>query len=167
MIRPVPLAPGPRARMARAGEGRLRRAPAVLRAAGLAAGLALAAAGAACAGQGPPRAPDLPSGQAVVPHDMMLERQVDGQVWLVLRYIAPRIARAGGDLGYEEVSADLDALCDGPGLAAAGAAGRSGSPPDQIVVTLMDRPVPWGATDPDATVFIGAYRPGPERCAWQ
>jgi len=98
---------------------------------------------------------------------MMLERQVDGQVWLVLRYLAPRIARGAGDLGYEDVSADLDALCEGPGLAVAGEAGRSGTPPDQIVVTLMDRPVPRGATDPDATLFIGAYRPGPEGCAWQ
>lgn len=85
----------------------------------------------------------------------------------MLRYLAPRIARAGGDLGYDDVAADLDALCAGPGLAAAAEAAEAGSGPDQIVVTLMDRPVERGVTDPDATLFIGAYVPGPDGCVWE
>lgn len=164
MSRPAPIAPGPRARMARAGEGRLRRAPArfcAILAVALASG-----ASAAGAQEVPAAPPALPSGQEVVPLDMALERQGDGQVWLVLRYLAPRIARETGDLGYDDVIADLDALCAGPGLTAAAQAEATGPAPDQIVVTLMDRPVPWGATDPRATLFIEAYSPGPEGCTW-
>lgn len=165
MNRPAQIAPGPRARMARAGEGRLRRAPVRL----CASLVVVVAAGASAAGaqEMPAPAPDLPSGQEVVPLDMELERQGDGQVWLVLRYLAPRIARETGDLGYDDVIADLGALCAGPGLAAAAQAeATGGAAPDQIVVTLMDRPVPRGATDPGATLFIEAYTPGPEGCTW-
>jgi hypothetical protein len=116
---------------------------------------------------GPPPPPDvLPSGQRVAPLDMVLERQGDGQAWLVIRYLAPRIARETGDLGYDDVIADLDALCAGPGLVAAAQAAKTGPAPDQIVVTLLDRPVPRGATDPEATLFIEAYRFGPEGCTW-
>ncbi|MEE4117794.1 MAG: DUF6497 family protein [Paracoccaceae bacterium] len=116
----------------------------------------------------PPEAPDLPSGQRVAPLDMVLERQGDGSRVLVLRYLAPRIAgggRAAEDgLAYVDVVGDLDALCDGPGLAAAAAMGAA---PDEIVVALVDRPLPRGATDPDATLFIGAYRPASGGCEWQ
>ncbi|MEE4118959.1 MAG: DUF6497 family protein [Paracoccaceae bacterium] len=126
------------------------------------------AAGASAPGaqEVPPAPPALPSGQEVVPLDMALERQGDGQVWLVLRYLAPRIARESGDLGYDDVIADLGALCAGPGLTAAAQAETTGPAPVQIVVTLMDRPVPRGATDPEATLFIEAYSPGPEGCTW-
>ncbi|WP_147277251.1 DUF6497 family protein [Rhodovulum sp. 12E13] len=129
--------------------------------------MALASGAAAAGAQEMPAVPPaLPSGQQVVPLDMALERQGDGQVWLVLRYLAPRIARETGDLGFDDVIADLDALCAGPGLVAAAQAEATGPAPDQIVVTLMDRPVPRGATDPGATLFIEAYIPGPEGCTW-
>jgi hypothetical protein len=106
----------------------------------------------------------MPSGQALAPADMVLERQGDGQVWLVLRYLAPRIAREGGDLGYDAVAGDLDALCEGPGRQAAAAAEPA---PDQVVIVLMDRPVPRGVPDPEATVFISAYDITPEGCRWR
>ncbi len=116
----------------------------------------------------PPAAPDLPSGQRVSPLDMVLERRADGQRVLVLRYLAPRIAgrgRAAADgLAYPDVVGDLDALCEGPALAMAA---RMDPPPDQIVVTLLDRPLPRGAADPEATLFIAAYRPAPAGCIWQ
>lgn len=159
-----------------AGQGRLRgplAAPASGRAAfGLAAAMSVAATlgcGVALAEGSAlsPPAPALPSGQSVEPLAMALERQQDGQLWLILRYHAPRIAREGGDLAYADVVADLDALCAGPGLAVARAAAAAGTPADQIVVTLMDRPVPRGERDPSATQFLSAYRPGPEGCAWE
>ncbi len=109
----------------------------------------------------------LPSAQEIAPYDMVLEDQPDGQVWLVLRYLAPRISREGGDLDYAAVAPDLDALCDGPGRAGAGQAALQGDPVDQVVVILMDRPGVRGAVDPGVTAFMSAYRLGPEGCQWQ
>lgn len=153
---------GLRAGLVRAGERRPRRAL-------LALGCALWAGPGAVAVTAedealPPPAPALPSGQEVVPADMALERQGDGQLWLVLRYLAPRIARAGGDLGYDAVAADLDALCEGPARQASEAAGAA---PDQVVIVLMDRTVPRGVPDPEATLFISAYEVTPEGCRWR
>lgn len=116
-----------------------------------------------------PALPDavLPSAQEIVPYDMVLEGQPDGQVWLVLRYLAPRIAREGGDLDYAAVAPDLDALCEGPGREAAALAAGQGESVDQVVVVLMDRAVVRGEADPAATTFMSAYRLGPGGCVWQ
>jgi hypothetical protein len=34
------------------------------------------------------------------------------------------------------------------------------------VIALMDRPVPFGTPDPDATIYISAYRIEEGRCLW-
>jgi len=94
-------------------------------------------------------------------HDSTLEEQADGQLWLVLRYLAP--ALEGGALGYGDVAAEMDALCEADGLAALAASG----PVDQILIVLMDRPVPRGTADPEATMYISAYRAEAGRCLWQ
>lgn len=104
----------------------------------------------------------VPSGQDVRLFDQAVEVQVDGSHWLVLRFLAPRIAREGGDLEYEDVIGDLDALCADLGLATAVTVG----PVEQIVIVLLDRPVARGVLDPEATQYISAYRPTPTGCEW-
>jgi hypothetical protein len=106
--------------------------------------------------------PLLPSGLAVTAHDMQVERQPDGENWLVLRYLAPAIA--GGAIGYADVTADLDQLCATEGLASAAAAGQEVA---QIVIVLMDRAVPRGQPAPDATQYIGAYVLRDGECVWE
>ena len=71
--------------------------------------------------------------------------------------------RGGGDLAYADVAEDLGRLCDMDGIKTAKELGGI----DQIVITLMGRPMERGASDPDATMFIGAYLPGEEGCIWQ
>ena len=129
--------------------------------------LTVALAAPAGAQEAPPVPAALPSGQNLTGHDTALERQADGQMLLVLRYLAPRIAREGGDLGYDDVAGDLDVLCEAPGRALAAQAAAQGTAPDQIVIALMDRPVPRGTADPNATVFMAAYGVGPEGCEWR
>lgn len=103
----------------------------------------------------------LPSGLEVTPHDILIEQQPGGERWLVLRYLAPGIA--GGALPYAAVAADLDYLCAEEGLARAAAEGGGFA---QVVIVLMDRPVPRGSADPEATQFIGAYVPQAGECLW-
>lgn len=84
--------------------------------------------------------------------------------WLVMRWLVPAIARDGGSMGYEDVAAGMDALCNGPGLETA--RGHE-SPVSQIVVTLMDRVVEWGRPAPEATQFIASYAVTEAGCEWQ
>lgn len=138
----------PRARPARAGEGRPWRVLFALTLCGLPLSLG---------------AQTLPSGQPVEPLDRAVEAQSDGSHWLVLRYLAPQIARGLGALDYEAVAPDLDALCEGPGRAIAAEVGAV----DQIVIVLLDRPVPRGVSDPEATQYISAYIQTDRGCDWQ
>jgi hypothetical protein len=117
--------------------------------------------------EAPPSPDALPSGQSVLAHDMTFERQADGELWLVLRYIAPRIAREGGDLDYDDIAADLDALCAAAAPHVAVWSGGRDAVPDQIMVSLMDRPVPRGVADPDARIFIAAYGLEADGCVWR
>ncbi|WP_068113797.1 DUF6497 family protein [Tropicimonas marinistellae] len=105
----------------------------------------------------------LPSGLTVTYLDRIVERQATGETWLTLRFVTPRIDRRSGDLGYEDVALDLDRLCDSEGLNAVAETGAV----DQVMIALMDRALERGATDPDATMFIGAYLPTTEGCVWQ
>ncbi|MEM9524083.1 MAG: DUF6497 family protein [Pseudomonadota bacterium] len=102
----------------------------------------------------------VPSGQALTLYEALIEEQGDETV-LVLRYLAPEISRAGGVLTYDQVTADLDHLCATDGLAAASRENQ------QIIVTLMDRPLPRGQTNPDITQFFAAYRRAGQSCIWE
>ena len=95
-----------------------------------------------------------PSGQPLVLWEVVWERVEGAGTQAVLRFIAPGIARDGGAVGAEAAMADLDWLCRTHGVPLSGLpAARS----DAVVVTLMDRPVPRGATDPAATQYFQAY----------
>jgi hypothetical protein len=106
--------------------------------------------------------PSLPSGLGVTAYDVLVERQPGGESWLVLRYLVPEIA--GGAIGYGDVAADLDHLCTTDGLAGAEASGQEIA---QIVIVLMDRPVPRGEPAPQATQYIGAYLIDDGECQWE
>ncbi|MEM7487712.1 MAG: DUF6497 family protein [Pseudomonadota bacterium] len=107
-----------------------------------------------CLLTGAASAEGVPSGQAIVLWQVLWER-VEGQgTQAVMRFIAPGIARDGGTVGFDAATTDMDWLCESHGLAIADLpTARS----DSVVITLMDRPVPRGVTDPDATQFFGTY----------
>lgn len=103
----------------------------------------------------PAAAQTVPSGQPVVLWQVLWER-VEGQgTQAILRFIAPGVARDGGTIDFDAAQADMDWLCETHGLPVAALPyARS----DSIVVTLMDRAVPRGVTDPDASQFFALYR---------
>ncbi|MEM8850980.1 MAG: DUF6497 family protein [Pseudomonadota bacterium] len=108
--------------------------------------LALAAA--------PAEAETVPSGQPIVLWQVLWER-VEGQgTQAVLRFIAPQIAREGGAVGFDAAQGDMDWLCATHGLAVSDLPTAQS---DSVVITLMDRPVPRGASDPQVTQFFGTY----------
>ena len=91
------------------------------------------------------RALALPSGGEVVLHEVLLD-DLSGQTWARFRFVAPGIAAPGSvddDSGYD----DMSYLCDKvavPYLA------ENHLVPDRVVISLADRVVPFGYSDPGA-----------------
>lgn len=110
-----------------------------------------------------PLAVAMPSGLVVEYLDEIVEEQLNGETWLTLRYVAPLIGMEEGKMGYDQVSGDIDHLCESEGLSAAARAGGV----DQVVIALLDRVVERGTYDPEATMFVGAYLPSEGGCIWQ
>ena len=80
------------------------------------------------------------------------------------RFLAPAIAREGGTVGFEDASADMAWLCENFALSRIAALGPA---PGQIIISLSDRPVPFGEADPEATQFFEAYRLENGACIWE
>ena len=96
-----------------------------------------------------------PSGQALVLWEVVWERVSGGDTQAVLRFIAPAVARDGGGVDAAAAQVDLDWLC---ATHAAPLVALPAAHSDSVVVTLMDRPVPRGVADPEATQYFGLYR---------
>ncbi|MEM6760553.1 MAG: DUF6497 family protein [Pseudomonadota bacterium] len=108
---------------------------------------------------------ELPSGQSVTLTEVLVDR-VGEEDWLRFRFVAPAISRDGdGDgIGYAAAEADFAVLCDDlarPYMAAQDLSAQV------VVISLMDRPVPFGQADPDATQFFEVFRIEDDTCVWQ
>lgn len=106
----------------------------------------------------------VPSGQDITLHELFLENQETGEVWFRLRYLTPEIARDAGSRTYSDVEPDFLHLCESEALPKLDEALLTA---DMIVISMMDRVVEFGATDPDATQFFEAFRREDARCIWE
>lgn len=108
----------------------------------------------------------LPSGLVAERAEILLEEQPGGEVWLILRVIAPGLgARAQSDAETAaQTAADTDALCASWGVEAAG---NAAVPPDQIVVQMMSAWVERGQPAPDITQVFAGYRFENGTCIWE
>jgi hypothetical protein len=103
----------------------------------------------------------VPSGQPLALWEVLWERVEGGGAQAVLRFLAPEVARDGGSVDAAAAYADLLALCESHGLPIAALPyGRA----ETLVVTLMDRPVARGVTDPDATQYFEVFAVTGGRC---
>jgi hypothetical protein len=92
----------------------------------------------------------LPSGQTVTLQETL--RDAAGPTGLTdrFRFLAPWITGTA----YEDIAPDIQWLCDSVALPRVAS---STPPPAQVVVSLSDRPVPFGASDTAATQFFEAF----------
>lgn len=111
----------------------------------------------------PLSAQTVPSGQSVDLNEVLIDT-VGDQNWLRFRFLAPQIAREGGDIGYAQAEGDFAHLCD---TVARPYVAEFELSPDIVVITLMDRAVPFGQADADATQFIEAFRLEGDTCIWE
>lgn len=98
--------------------------------------------------------PVVPSGQVISLYEIIREEGL--QRW---RFLTPGVR--GHDI--EAVLADMQAICDEFVLPRLDAPARDG----EIVLNLMDRPVEFGTSDPEARQHFEAYRVEDGRCMWE
>ena len=106
---------------------------------------------------------EVPSGQMLELFEVLVDR-VGSEDWVRFRFLAPQIACDTGSLSFDAAQADFEVLCQQfavPYLA------EHGLSPDFIAVSLLDRPVPFGASDPDATQFVEVFRLRENICVWE
>jgi hypothetical protein len=131
-----------------------RRAPLALTSA--AAGL-LALAG--CQEEAPAEGGvTVPSGRAVSFLDVITNAPGADGATARFRFVAPDL-QAG-----EDASADMQALCDSYALPRIEGMVPA---PQQIIIVLSDRAVPFGEAAPEAVQFFEAYRPENGACIWE
>lgn len=105
----------------------------------------------------------VPSGQPVILGEVLID-DTQGATWVRFRFVAPQIGEGAGDVGYATAAGDMDHLCAHlalPYLA------KYALEPARVVISLSDRPVPFGASDPQATQYFEAYRPANSACIWE
>jgi Family of unknown function (DUF6497) len=96
----------------------------------------------------------VPSGQTVTYVDTISDAAGPSGLTVRFRFLAPAIAREGGTVTPEAAQEDMLALCRTYALPRIASTGPQ---PQQIVVSLSDRPVEFGIPDEEATQFFDAY----------
>jgi len=105
----------------------------------------------------------VPSGQSITLHEVLVDN-VSGEEWLRFRFIAPAIAREGGEISFDQAGEDMAHLCQSVTLPYLDEFALS---PDLIVISLADQETEFGAINPDATQFFEAFRVENETCIWE
>ena len=106
----------------------------------------------------------LPSGRVVSFHDVVHGAQGPGGLTVRFRFIEADLAEVLDITPYEELEADMHFLCETYAL---GRISNIGPQPRSVIISISDRPVEFGAQDPDATQVFEAYRPEDGGCAWE
>lgn len=105
----------------------------------------------------------LPSGQVVTLLDVITNVPGSDGLATRFRFLAPAVARDGGTVDADLAGADMDWLCQNFAL---DRLSNIGPQPEQIIISLADRDVPFGESHPEATQFFNAYSIADGVCRW-
>lgn len=125
--------------------------------------LALLAAPAAIAQDAGIPVPGAPSGQRIDYVETIQGLPGPDGLTIRFRFVAPGIARDGGNVDAETAQADMIWLCDVFALPRVAA---TGPVPAQIIISLADRAAPFGEPAPEITQFFEAYTINDGHCLW-
>ena len=102
----------------------------------------------------------LPSGHSAELIEAMWDDSAGAGTDLRLRFLSADLSPG---TEFQDVEIDLAMLCDAVALPILAETGREVG---QIVISLSDRPVPFGETDPEATQHFDTFRPEGGACIW-
>lgn len=105
----------------------------------------------------------VPSEQEVQLTEVLVD-EVAGESWIRFRFLAPGIGRATGTLGFAEAEPDMMYLCQEVAIPYLAEYALEG---DVIMISMSDKPIEFGAADPDVTQFFDAYRIVDNLCIWE
>ena len=104
----------------------------------------------------------LPSGLEASLLEGFVEIQPDGARWARFRYVMP--ALEGGATGFDAVQADFVTLCEAqarPMLI------QAGGEVALVIVSLMDKPLEFGQSDPGTVQYFESFAIRDDRCIWE
>lgn len=110
----------------------------------------------------PLAAAEVPSGQEVVLHEVLVDAQ-DAITYLRFRFLTPQIAVGPRQVTYEISEQDMMYLCEAIALPYMDEYTLAG---DRIVISFMDRITDFGQADPDAVQYFEQFRPEEGVCMW-
>jgi hypothetical protein len=116
----------------------------------------------ACLLATPLAALDVPSGQTVTLHEVLVDAQ-DSTTYLRFRFVAPQIAPGEAKVSFGIAGEDMLHLCETLALPYMAEYALDG---DRIVISFMDRITEFGVPDPQATQYFEAFRPENGTCIW-
>ncbi|MEM9350653.1 MAG: DUF6497 family protein [Pseudomonadota bacterium] len=102
----------------------------------------------------------MPSGEALEFHESFYERQDGGALWARFRFVMPAI---GDGVAYADVADDFMELCQVYVIPAL----EGQDAPDQVIISLADRPTDFGVPAPDVTQYFEAFRLEGSSCIWE
>jgi hypothetical protein len=105
----------------------------------------------------------LPSGQAVELFEVLLDT-VGAEAWVRFRFLAPDIGPGGLRLRFDQVEPDFEHLCQSVVVPYVREFDLKA---DVVAIALLDRPIDFGSSDPEATQYIEAFRLDGETCIWE
>lgn len=105
----------------------------------------------------------VPSGQPLELLEVLVD-EVESESWLRFRFLAPAIDRVTGSLSFEAVALDFEHLCRTLALPYLEEFDLA---PAVVTVTLLDRNVPFGASDQEATQYVEVFRIEAGACVWE
>lgn len=109
--------------------------------------------------------PVVPSGQKLeLFQEGFLQESDEARVYYV-SFIAPAIEKKGA-VGYDVAHKDIESLCTDFALANAKTPVDGGLPASEVIIRLMDIPVKYGETNPDAQQYMGFYDVTEGTCEW-
>ena len=110
----------------------------------------------------PLAAADVPSGQTVTLHEVLVDAQ-DDTTYLRFRFVAPQIAAGAAQIPFDVAGGDMMHLCETLALPYITEYGLTG---DKVVISFMDRITEFGVPDSEATQYFEAFRPENGICMW-
>lgn len=106
----------------------------------------------------------VPSGQPVTFVESVWGEPGPAGLTARFRFVAPELAREGEGVDFARIEPDLQHLCESfvlPRLS------PTGPQVAQVIVSLSDRPIEFGQSDPSITQVFEAFRPENGTCIWE
>lgn len=107
---------------------------------------------------------DLPSGRTVSFHDVVHGAPGPGGLTVRFRFIEADLRQVIDTTPYDALETDMHYLCETFALERIS---NIGPQPSSVMISISDRPVEFGAQDPDVAQVFEAYRPEDGACIWE